>query len=47
MSAIIVFIVFMSLVMIYVGAWVYHVITQSTNIANANSGASQPLLRGG
>ena len=43
MSEIIVFIVFMSFVMAYALGWVYHVITQSTNIANRNT-AIQPLL---
>ena len=41
MAEIVVFIVFMTLVMVYTLGWVYHVITQSTTIAN---GQSQPLL---
>jgi hypothetical protein len=43
MAEIVVFIVFMTLVMVYTFGWLYHVITQSTNIANRNS-QSQPLL---
>lgn len=44
MAEIVVFIVFMFVVMAYACGWAYHVITQSTNIANSNSASSQPLL---